>query len=170
MRAENEDPCRIAKAAGIELEKSYTQTILMNKENACLRQQLHTKKNKRKRTYTTTQARLMTSEEMSQKLLEVQRKQMGELHKGLRQAVFLGIRARHAQEANADKAAKKAEKVVERETTKAAREAEKAAAKAAKAAKAAETKAAKAAKAAGVAARGRGRARGRPKEKGKGTR
>ncbi|KAJ6616052.1 hypothetical protein B0H10DRAFT_2219791 [Mycena sp. CBHHK59/15] len=115
MIAENEDLHRIVKAAGVELEKSYTQTILMHKENTHL-----------------SQARLMTSMEML--LEEVERKQIGELHKGLRQAVFPGIRARHTQEANTDKAAKKAEKAVEREAAKAAREAEKAAAKAAKAA------------------------------------
>ncbi|KAJ7499988.1 hypothetical protein FB451DRAFT_1207166 [Mycena latifolia] len=171
MKAENEDLRRIARAAGVELEKNYAQMILMNKENARLRQQLHAKKNKPKRTYTTGHARLMTSVEMTQKLLEeLQKKLMGELHKDLRQKIFPDIRAKHAQQS-------KEAHAVEKEAAKAVKEAEKAAVKAAKEAEKAAKEAAKAAereiaKAAKAAARGRGRGRGRARgaTRGRGSR
>ncbi|KAJ7722234.1 hypothetical protein DFH07DRAFT_1007167 [Mycena maculata] len=172
MRAENDDLRRIARAAGVELEKNYAQMILMNKENARLRQQLHAKKNKPKRTYTTGHARLMTSAEMTQKLLEeLQKKEMGELHKVLRQTIFPGIRAKHAQQLKeaqaAEKAAAKAAKEAEKAAVKAAKEVEKVAVKAAKeAAKAAKAAEREITKAARAAARGRGRGRGRGRARG----
>jgi hypothetical protein len=70
VAAQNDEPRRLLDAAGVELDKSYAQMMLMNRENEIMRQQLHAKKNKTKRTYTTGKARLMTSAEMMQALLE----------------------------------------------------------------------------------------------------
>lgn len=43
-------------AAGAELDRNYAQMILMNDQNAHLRQQLHAKKNKPKRALATSRA------------------------------------------------------------------------------------------------------------------
>jgi hypothetical protein len=64
MATKNEELCRIAKAARVELEKKHMQMVLMDKENGRLHQQLHAKKNKVKRTYMTSHAWLMIGEEM----------------------------------------------------------------------------------------------------------
>ncbi|KAJ7187490.1 hypothetical protein GGX14DRAFT_611378 [Mycena pura] len=63
LAAENDQLRNLLKAAGIELDKNYAQMVLMERENGNMRQQLHAKKNKSKRTYTTgnLKARLMTS-------------------------------------------------------------------------------------------------------------
>jgi len=74
LAAENEQLRAIARAAGVELEKNFTQMVLMVGENGRLRKQLYAKKNKPKRAYTTGHARLMTGDQMRQALLE-------ELHK-----------------------------------------------------------------------------------------
>ncbi|KAJ6631966.1 hypothetical protein B0H10DRAFT_2206374 [Mycena sp. CBHHK59/15] len=59
----------IAKLAGIELEKNYAQMVLMDNENERLRKQVFAKKTKKKQTYTTGQARLLTAPEMQAALL-----------------------------------------------------------------------------------------------------
>ncbi|KAJ7766240.1 hypothetical protein B0H16DRAFT_1523462 [Mycena metata] len=59
----------IAAQAGIELERNYVQMQLMNQEMTRLRNQIHAKKSKQKRSYTTTQARLLTGSEMIAALL-----------------------------------------------------------------------------------------------------
>ncbi|KAJ7598287.1 hypothetical protein C8J56DRAFT_1091505 [Mycena floridula] len=84
LMMENEKLHDLAKAAGVILERSYAQMVLMEQENERLRTQLHAKKSKQHRTYTTGKARLMTSEEMRDALLEdEQKKTMKELHKAL---------------------------------------------------------------------------------------
>ncbi|KAJ7595276.1 DDE superfamily endonuclease-domain-containing protein [Mycena floridula] len=84
LEAENKRLHDIAQAAGVMLEKSYTQMVLMDNENERLRKQLHAKKTKPRRTYMTGKARLMTSEEMRAALLEEeQKKTMKELHKAM---------------------------------------------------------------------------------------
>ncbi|KAJ7204972.1 hypothetical protein GGX14DRAFT_459068 [Mycena pura] len=120
--------------------------VLMERENSNIRTQLHAKKNKRKRTYTTGKARLMTSVEMRQALLDdLHKKQMGELHAELKKKFFPAIKKAIG---DAEKAAKA--------VTKRAEQQKKAAAKAAeRTRKAAEKETAKA------AARARGRGRGR---------
>jgi hypothetical protein len=83
LAAENDQLRSLLTAAGIELDKNYTQMVLMEPENGNLRQQVFLKKNQPKRTYTTGKARLMTSAEMQKALLEdLQKKQMTELHGG----------------------------------------------------------------------------------------
>jgi hypothetical protein len=154
MAAENAQLRTIAKAAGVELERNHVQMVLMDQENARLRKQLHAKKHKRKRTYNTGHARLMTGPEMQAELLkELQRKQMAEMHLGLKK-LFPAIKQTLTE---AEKAEKAAAKRAEREAKAAAKEVEKAVKaaekEAAKAARAAEKEAAKAARAA-VRARG----------------
>ncbi|KAJ6601881.1 hypothetical protein DFH09DRAFT_1126034 [Mycena vulgaris] len=181
MATENDELRRIALAAGVELERNYVQMVLMNDENAHLRQQLHAKKTKPKRTYTTSEARLMTSAENRQALLrQLHVKQMGALHQETRSKKFLEIReklsleGKGAKEAEkeAEKAVKKAAKGLERVDKAAVKEAAKAAKVAARQAAKAEKEAAKqAAKEAREAARanrvrGRGRARGRGRGRG----
>ncbi|KAJ7927408.1 hypothetical protein B0H13DRAFT_1971212 [Mycena leptocephala] len=145
LAAENDQLRTLLKAAGIELDANYAQM-------------LHARKNKPKRTYTTGKARLMTSDEMAQALLEeLQKKQMADLHSELKKTFFPDIKkaisdAEKAEQAK-EKAAKKATKKAEQE----ARAAEKAVEKARKAV---EKEAARAAKA---AAKARGRGRGRPR-------
>ncbi|KAJ7198162.1 hypothetical protein GGX14DRAFT_470402 [Mycena pura] len=142
LAAENDLLRNLLKAAGIELDKNYAQMVLMERENGNMCQQLHAKKNKPKRTYTTGKARLMTSAEMAQALLdELQKKQMAELHSELKKNVFPAIRKAISE---AEKAAKAAWKKRDQEARAAAKAAE-------KARKAAEKQAAK------VAARARGR-------------
>jgi hypothetical protein len=70
LAAENDQLRSLLTAAGIELDKNYTQMDLMERENGNLRQQVFVKKNKPKRMYTTGKARLMTSAEMQKALLE----------------------------------------------------------------------------------------------------
>ncbi|KAJ7194459.1 hypothetical protein GGX14DRAFT_476434 [Mycena pura] len=148
LAAENDQLRNLLKAAGIEVDKNYAQMVLMERENGNMRQQLHAKKNKPKRTYTTGKARLMTSAEMAQALLdELQKKQMAELHSELKKNCFPAIRKAISE---AEKAVKAAWKKREQEARTAAKAAE-------KAQKAAEKQAAKVAK---VAARARGRGRG----------
>ncbi|KAJ6540381.1 hypothetical protein B0H19DRAFT_1077793 [Mycena capillaripes] len=133
----------IAKAAGVERERNYVQMVLMDKENAHLRQQLQAKKQKRGRTYTTGHARLMTGPEMQAEFLkELQKKQRAEM--------LLGGESRAScRKTGGEREAKAAAKEAERAIKAAEKEA-------AKAAKAAEKEAAKAARAA-ARARGRGR-------------
>ncbi|KAF8187575.1 hypothetical protein K438DRAFT_1764738 [Mycena galopus ATCC 62051] len=89
LAAENEQLRNLLRAAGVELEKDQAQMALMDHENANIRRQLHAKKNKPKRTYNTGHARLMTSEEMQQALLEdLQKKKMAELHSELKKKHF----------------------------------------------------------------------------------
>ncbi|KAJ7765951.1 hypothetical protein DFH07DRAFT_810290 [Mycena maculata] len=108
--------------------------------------------NKPKRTYTMGKARLMTSAEMAQALLdELQKKQMAELHCELKKNIFPGIKKVIVE---AEKAAKEKAKVAEQAGKAAAKRADPDAKAAEKAKKAAEREAAKAAK---VAARARGR-------------
>jgi hypothetical protein len=158
LAAENDQLRTLLKAAGIELDANYAQMVLMERENGDMRQQLHARKNKPKRTYTTGKARLMTSDEMTQALLEeLQKKQMADLHSELKKTFFPDIKkaisdAEKAEQAK-EKAAKKATKKAEQE----ARAAEKAVEKARKAV---EKETARAAKA---AAKARGRGRGRPR-------
>ncbi|KAJ7733895.1 hypothetical protein B0H16DRAFT_1892605 [Mycena metata] len=119
---ENEELRRIARAAGVVLDQNHAQMVLMNAENERLRQKLHAKKNKPKRSYTTGHARLMTGTEMQQALLtELQKKQMGELHKEMEKTVFPKIKKDIA-------AASKEVKAAERAAAKAAKALEKAAA------------------------------------------
>jgi ribosomal protein L12E/L44/L45/RPP1/RPP2 len=163
LAAENDQLRSLLKAAGIELDKNYAQMVLMERENGNMRQQLHAKKNKPKRTYTTGKARLMTSAEMAQALLdELQKKQMAELHSELRKNIFPGIKKAIDEAAKAAKAKARAAEQAAKAAAKRAEQEAKAAAKAAeKAKKAAEREAAKAAKAAARArGRGQGRARG----------
>ncbi|KAJ7740420.1 hypothetical protein DFH07DRAFT_1064189 [Mycena maculata] len=148
LAAENEQLRSLLNAAGVALDNNYAQMALMGRENGNLRQQLHAKKNKPKRTYTTSKARLMTSAEMHQALLEdLQKKQMGELHSEMRKTRFPTIRKEISE---AEKAAKAKKKKLEQERKAAAKAAE-------KAKKAAAREVAKAAKA---AARALGRGRG----------
>ncbi|KAJ7218414.1 hypothetical protein GGX14DRAFT_436958, partial [Mycena pura] len=153
VAAENDELRRLLNAAGVELDKNYAQMMLMNRENEMMRQQLHAKKNKTKRTYTT--GKLMTSAEMMQALLEeLHKKQMGELHSELRKNVFPELKKKSSDAQKAERAARAAEKAAEKEAEKARKAAAKEAAKV-------EREARKAAKAAEKAlARGRGRARG----------
>ncbi|KAJ7196963.1 hypothetical protein GGX14DRAFT_472371 [Mycena pura] len=155
VAAENDELRRLLNAAGVELDKNYAQMMLMNRENEMMRQQLHAKKNKTKCTYTTGKARLMTSAEMMQALLdELHKKQMGELHSELRKNVFPELKKKSSDAQKAERAARAAEKAAEKEAEKARKAAAKEAAKV-------EREARKAAKAAEKAlARGRGRARG----------
>ncbi|KAJ6449296.1 hypothetical protein C8R45DRAFT_1131143 [Mycena sanguinolenta] len=88
LESENEQLRNLLRAAGVELEKNQAQMALMDHENANIRWQLHAKKNKPKRTYNTGHARLMTSEEMQQALLEDLQKQMAELHSELKKKHF----------------------------------------------------------------------------------
>ncbi|KAF7335093.1 DDE-domain-containing protein [Mycena venus] len=160
MAAENAQLRTIAKAAGVEFERNHVQMVLMDQENARLRKQLHAKKHKRKRTYNTGHAQLMTGPEMQAELLkELQRKHMAEMHLGLKK-LFPAIKKTLTE---AEKAEKAAAKRAERESKAAAKEVEKAIKaaekEAAKVARAAEKEAAKAARAA-VRARGRGGSRG----------
>ncbi|KAJ7790694.1 hypothetical protein B0H14DRAFT_2938385 [Mycena olivaceomarginata] len=139
LAAENEQLRSLLNAAGIEFDKNYAQMTLMQRENGNLRQQLYAKKNKPKRTYTTAKARLMTSTEMHQALLDdLHKKQMGALHSEMRKTLFPAIRK---EISDAEKVAKAEMKKLEQErkaAEKAAEKAEKAAAKeAAKVAKAA---------------------------------
>ncbi|KAJ7152085.1 hypothetical protein C8R46DRAFT_1121944, partial [Mycena filopes] len=157
VAAENEELRRLLNAAGIELDKDYAQMMLMNRENEVMRQQLHAKKNKTKRAYTTGKARLMTSAEMMQALLEdLHKKQMGELHSELKKKIFPKLKKTSADAKKAEKSARAAEKAAEKEAEKARKAAAKEAAKAEREAK----KAAKAAEKALGRGRGRGRARG----------
>jgi hypothetical protein len=157
VAAENDELRRLLDAAGVELDKNYAQMMLMNRENEIMRQQLHAKKNKTKRTYTTGKARLMTSAEMMQALLEdLHKKQMGELHSELRKNVFPKLKKKSSDAQKAEKAARAAEKAAEKEAEKARKAAVKEAAKVEREAR----KAAKAAEKALALARGRGRARG----------
>ncbi|KAJ7840990.1 hypothetical protein B0H13DRAFT_2100160 [Mycena leptocephala] len=162
LAAENDQLRNLLKAAGVELDKDYAGMSLMERENTNMRKQLYAKKNKRKWTYTTGKARLMTSEEMTQALLdELHKKQMSELHSELRKNVFPGIKKAIGDAEKAEK--ERAKKAVQAAKTAAKRveQAAKAATKAAeKARKAVEREAARAAKAAGRA-RGRGRGRAR---------
>ncbi|KAJ7800084.1 hypothetical protein B0H14DRAFT_3786646 [Mycena olivaceomarginata] len=140
---------------------------LMQRENANIRQQLHAKKTKRKRTYTTGKAQLMTSEEMMSALLDdLHKKQMGELHSELKKKHFPDIRAAICQvEKDGKAAAKKAEQAA-KTATKEAEKAAKAAERRAKAAEKAAEKAAKAVEKAAARARGRGRGRARGRRTG----
>ncbi|KAJ6510319.1 hypothetical protein DFH09DRAFT_1198436 [Mycena vulgaris] len=157
VAAENDELRRLLNAAGVELDKNYAQMMLMNRENEIMRQQLHAKKNKTKRTYTTGKARLMTSDEMMQALLEdLHKKQMGELHSELRKNIFPKLKKKSSDAQKAEKAARAAEKAAEKEAEKARKAAVKEAAKVEREAR----KAAKAAEKALALARGRGRARG----------
>ncbi|KAJ6542237.1 hypothetical protein DFH09DRAFT_1174337 [Mycena vulgaris] len=156
VAAENDELRRLLNAAGVELDKNYAQMMLMNRENEIMRQQLHAKKNKTKRTYTTGKARLMTSAEMMQALLEdLHKKQMGELHSELRKNVFPKLKKKSSDAQKAEKAARAAVKAAEKEAEKARKSAVKEAAKVEREAR----KAAKAAEKALALARGRGRAR-----------
>ncbi|KAJ7781961.1 hypothetical protein DFH07DRAFT_764959 [Mycena maculata] len=155
LAAENGQLRSLLKAAGVDLDKNYAQMVLMERENANMRQQLYAKKNKRKRAYTTGKARLMTSAEMAKALLEaLQKKQMAELHSELKKNIFPGIKK--AMD-NVEKAAKAKTKEAEQAAKRALREAKAAEKAAEKVKKVAEREAAKAAKA---AARARGRGRG----------
>ncbi|KAJ7234281.1 hypothetical protein C8J57DRAFT_1480062 [Mycena rebaudengoi] len=129
LAARNDELRNLLKVAGIELDKNVAQMALMQRENTNIRQQLHAKKNKQKRTYTTGQARLMTSAGMHTALLqELQKKQMGELHSELK-TIFPGIRKAISESEKAPKAAKKqqereakaAQKAIERAAKEAAR-------------------------------------------------
>ncbi|KAJ6461719.1 hypothetical protein C8R45DRAFT_1027787 [Mycena sanguinolenta] len=155
LAAENDQLRTLLKAAGIELDANYAQMVLMERENGDMRQQLHAKKNKPKRTYTTGKARLMTSDEMAQALLEeLQKKQMADLHSELKKTFFPDIKKAII---DAEKAEQSKEKAARKKAEQEARAAEKAAEKARKAA---EKEVARAAKA---AAKARGRGRGRPR-------
>ncbi|KAF7344314.1 DDE-domain-containing protein [Mycena sanguinolenta] len=171
MAAENAQLRSIAQAAGVELERNHAQMILMDQENARLRKQLHAKKHKRKATYNTGYARLMTGAEIQAELLkELQKKQMAEMHVGLKK-LFPGIKksmvdAQKAKEAEEKEEARKA-KAMAKEAEKIAKAAEKEAAKARKKAEREAAKAAKVAeKEAARAARARGRGRGRARSRG----
>lgn len=111
LAAENEQLRTLVKAAGIELDKNYAQMMLMEREGTNMRQQLYAK-NKRKRTYTTGKARLMTGEEMAQALLDdLQKKLMSDLHSEMKKKKFPEIKKALAQaEKDAKAAAKAAEK------------------------------------------------------------
>ncbi|KAJ7191437.1 hypothetical protein GGX14DRAFT_407231 [Mycena pura] len=161
LKGENDELRRILKAAGVELEKNHAQMILMNNENGRLRQQLHAKKKKPKRSYTTGEARLMTSDEMMEALLrDEQKKEMKELLNDLRRTKFPGLRLKiRAQEKAQEKQIKDAEKAAKaanREVQRAAKAAEKEAQKAAKAVEREQKAAARTAR-----GHGRGRARSR---------
>ncbi|KAJ7189790.1 hypothetical protein GGX14DRAFT_607865 [Mycena pura] len=145
LAAENDQLRALLKAAGVELDRNYAQMVLMERENINIRTQLHAKKNKRKRTYTTCKARLITSVETRQALLDdLHKKQMGELHAELKKKFFPAIKKAIG---DAEKAAKA--------STKRAEQQKKAAAKAAeRTRKTAEKETAKA------VARARGRGRG----------
>ncbi|KAJ7733164.1 hypothetical protein B0H16DRAFT_1732455 [Mycena metata] len=126
LAAEKEQLRGLLKATGIELDKNYVQMTLMNQENGKMRQQLHAKKNKSKRTYTTAGARLMTSDEMSQALLEeLQKKQMAELHSELRKTVFPAMKKAKSQAKKAEQAQRAAVRVAEKERKAAEKAAEK---------------------------------------------
>ncbi|KAJ7724727.1 hypothetical protein DFH07DRAFT_783203 [Mycena maculata] len=159
LASENEQLCNLLKVAGIDLDKNYVQMVLMERENGNMCQQLYAKKNKPKRTYTTGKARLMTSAEMQQALLdELHKKQMTGLHSEMKKKWFPAIRKEIAEAEKAEKAAaKKREQEVKAATKAAEKEAKAVEKAAAKAKKAAEKEAAKAAKA---AAKGRGRGQG----------
>ncbi|KAJ7702574.1 hypothetical protein B0H16DRAFT_1831906 [Mycena metata] len=148
LAAENDQLRALLKAAGIELQKDYAQMVLMNRENENMCQQLHAKKNKTKRTYTTGKARLMTSDEMAQVLLhDLHKKQVAELHSELRKTVFTAMKKANSQAKNAEKAERAAAKETEK-ATRAAEKATKAAERAVeKQRKAAEKEAAKAVRA-----------------------
>ncbi|KAF8194824.1 hypothetical protein K438DRAFT_1934500 [Mycena galopus ATCC 62051] len=149
LAAENDELRNLLKAAGIELDKNVAQMALMQRENANIRQQLHAKKNKQKRSYTTGQARLMTGDEMHAALLkELQKKQMGELHSELKKKIFPAIRKDISE---AEKFAKAAKKQREREAKAAQKEMERVAKAAARAR----------GRGRGRATRDRGRGRGR---------
>ncbi|KAF8131352.1 hypothetical protein K438DRAFT_1948084 [Mycena galopus ATCC 62051] len=158
LAAENEQLRSLLNAAGVALDNNYAQMAL---ENGNLRQQLHAKKNKPKRTYTTGKARLMTSAEMHQALLEdLQKKQMGELHSEMRKTWFPTIRKEIGEAENVAKAKKKKLEQERKTVAKAAEKAKKTVAKAAeKAKKAAAKEVAKAA--AKALGRGRGGVGGR---------
>ncbi|KAF8172226.1 hypothetical protein K438DRAFT_1981677 [Mycena galopus ATCC 62051] len=155
LAAENDELRNLLKAAGIELEINVAQMALMQRENANIRQQLHAKKNKQKRLYTTGRAHLMTGAEMHAVLLkELQKKQMGELHSEWKKKIFPAIQKEISE---AEKVAKAAKKQREREAKAAQKEMERGA------------KAAARARGRGQrATRGRGRGRGRGCERGRG--
>ncbi|KAF7343027.1 DDE-domain-containing protein [Mycena venus] len=106
IRAENEDLHRIAKAAGVELEKSYAQTVLMNKENGRLRQQPHAKKNKQKRTYTTTQARHIREANAEKAAKRVKREVERAVAKAAREAEKAATKAAKAADRGGSKGGK----------------------------------------------------------------
>ncbi|KAJ7766469.1 DDE superfamily endonuclease-domain-containing protein [Mycena maculata] len=159
LASENEQLRNLLKVAGIDLDKNYVQMVLMERENGNMRQQLYANKNKPKRTYTTGKARLMTSAEMQQALLdELHKKQMTGLHSEMKKKWFPAIRKEIAEAEKVEKAAaKKREQEVKAATKAAEKEAKAVEKAAAKAKKAAEKEAAKAAKA---AAKGRGHGQG----------
>ncbi|KAJ7246020.1 hypothetical protein C8J57DRAFT_1476261 [Mycena rebaudengoi] len=131
LAAENDELRKLLKVAGIELDKNVAQMALMQRENANIRQQLHAKKNKQKRTYTTGQARLMTSAEMHTALWqELQKKQMSKLHSELKKMNFPGIRKAISESEKAMKAAKKQQEREAKEAQKAIGRAAKEAARA----------------------------------------
>jgi hypothetical protein len=120
LAAENDQLRNLLKPAGVELDKDYAGMSLMERENTNMRKQLYAKKNKRKRTYTTGKARLMTSEEMTQALLdELHKKQMSELHSDLRKNVFPGIKKAIGDAEKAEK--ERAKKAVQAAKTAAKR-------------------------------------------------
>jgi hypothetical protein len=80
----------IAGLAGLELEKNHAQMVLMDRENKRLRKQLFAKKTKKKRTYMTNQARLLTGEEMLASLLhDEQAKKLKPVHKEMKKGFRL---------------------------------------------------------------------------------
>jgi hypothetical protein len=127
LAAENDELRRITKAAGVELEKGYAHMILMDNENAELRQQLHANKSKRKRTYTEGYTRLMTSEEMMQALgRELVVNEFKKVHNAMRAEKFPAIRKQLRDEEQAAEVAEKAAKEAQKAAMKAAKTVEKA--------------------------------------------
>lgn len=138
LAAEVDQLHSLLKGVGYDLDHNYGHMVLMEHENKNMRHQLFAKKNKAKRAYTTGKARLMTSTEMQEELLKaLQKKQMAEIHTGLKK-LFPAIKKQISEALKAGKAATKRgeqeAKAVARAAEKAAKELEKAAAKAAKAA------------------------------------
>jgi hypothetical protein len=137
LAAEVDQLHSLLKGVGYDLDHNYGHMVLMEHENKNMRQQLFAKKNKVKRAYTTGKARLMTSTEMQEELLKaLQKKQMAEMHAGLKK-LFPAIKKQISEALKAEKAAaRKGEQEVRaaaKAAEKAAKELEKAAAKAAKA-------------------------------------
>ena len=82
LEAQNEQLRAIANAACIQIQKDYTQMVLMDSENERLRQRAFAKQKKTKRTQTTTHPRHMTSNDVLDALaLTDWRAAMKEVHK-----------------------------------------------------------------------------------------
>ena len=115
LEAQNEQLRAIANAACIQIQKDYTQMVLMDSENERLRQRAFAKQKKTKRTQTTTHPRHMTSDDVLNALaLTDWRAAMKEVHKQAAPA-FAAQRKLIDNDIKQAQAAKKAQKKSQKE-------------------------------------------------------